>query len=414
MPKLRLEQAPAAVLPLRFLLAMPCWGVAGGALLLIDGDTPLHSRWHPATLALVHVWTLGVLGNAMFGSLLQFLPVAAGAALRWRRSAPWLHAVFNLGVLLLVSGLRSNVRGLLFAAGVLLPLAFLWLAAMTLPGMFAAAGERLLRVGIGAALAYGVATALAGGGLAVLLACRQPWPLAAVDVHAAFGVLGWMVLLLAAVGRLTMPMFQATGSVPAHAQAIWLGGIVLALPLAAAWHLAHGADVVLPSLVAMGGAVFALAALWLQWRVPAARRNTLYRQWRLGLLALLLAALTLLAGRGLLAGAMTLGVGLPLLVAGMAMEIVPFVAWIGLRHRVPRGVQIPGVQRLLPDADKRRALLAQAVAAPMLVIAVCWPQPWLARVAGLAQLGAWAVHGHVLWRALRAARGFALRVERAA
>lgn len=412
MPKLRLERAPAAALPLRFLLAMPCWGMAGGLLLLIDGDAVLHTRWHPATLALVHVWTLGVLGNAMFGSLLQFLPVAVGAELRWRRSAPWLHAVFNLGVLLLVAGLHGNVRGLLFGAGLLLPLAFLWLAAMTLPGVFAATGERLLRAGMAAALGYGVATALAGGGLALLLAGRQPWPLAAVDVHAAFGVLGWMVLLLAAVGRLTMPMFQATGSVPAHAQAIWLGSVALALPLAAAWHLAHGAGVVLPAVVAAGGTVFALAALWLQWPVPIARRNALYRHWQLGLFALLLAVMALLAGRGLLAGALALGVGLPLLVGAMAMEIVSFIAWIGLRHRVPRGVQIPGVQRLLPDARKRHALFAQAVAAPWLVLAVLWPQPWLARLAGLAQLGAWAVHGHALWSALRNAHGFARRVEK--
>ncbi|MEW9570346.1 hypothetical protein ABQJ54_01135 [Rhodanobacter sp. Si-c] len=412
MPKLRLERAPAAALPLRFLLAMPCWGMAGGLLLLIDGDAALHSRWHPATLALVHVWTLGVLGNAMFGSLLQLLPVAVGAELRWRRGAPWLHGVFNLGVLFLVAGLHGNARGLLFTAGLLLPSAFLWLAAMTLPGLFTAVGERLLRVGIGAALAYGVATALAGGGLALLLAGRQPWPLAAVDMHAAFGVLGWMALLLAAVGRLTMPMFQATGSMPAHAQAIWLAGVGLALPLAAAWHLAHGAGVALPSVVAMGGAAFALAALWLQWPVPVARRNALYQHWQLGLLALLSAAMALLAGRGLLAGALALGVGLPLLLGAMAMEIVPFVAWIGLRHRVPRGVQIPGVQRLLPDAAKRRALLAQAMAAPWLMFAVLWPQPWLAQLAGLAQLGAWAVHGHALWSALRNARGFARGAEK--
>ena len=82
MPKLRLDQAPPATLPLRFLLAMPCWGMAGGVLLLVDADAALLSRWHPATLALVHVWTLGVLGNAMLGSLLQFLPAAVGASLR--------------------------------------------------------------------------------------------------------------------------------------------------------------------------------------------------------------------------------------------------------------------------------------------------------------------------------------------
>ena len=414
MPKLRLDEAPAAVLPLRFLLAMPCWGVAGGVLLLIDGAAPLHARWHPATLALVHAWTLGVLGNAMFGSLLQFLPVAAGAELRWRRGAPWLHAVFNLGALLLVIGLHGNVHLLLLVAGTLLPLAFLWLAAMTLPGLCAAAGERLLRAGMAAALACGVATALAGGALALLLAGGAAWPPAAVDVHAAFGVLGWMVLLLAAVGRVTMPMFQATGSVPVRAQATWLGGVVLALPFAGAWHLAHRNDVLLPVLVAFGGAGFALAVLALQWPVPKGRRHALFLQWRAGASALALAAPALLAGQGMLAGVLALAVGLPLLVGAMAMEIVPFVAWIDLRHRVPRGVRIPGVQRLLPDARKRRVLLTQALAAPLLVLALLWPQAWLARLAGAAQCVAWTVHGHALLGALHGARSFARSVEKAA
>jgi hypothetical protein len=96
------------------------------------------------------------------------------------------------------------------------------------------------------------------------------------------------------------------------------------------------------------------------------------------------------------------------------MAIVPFVAWIGLRQRVPRGVQIPGVQRLLPDARKRRVLLAQALAAPLLVLALLWPQAWLARLAGAAQCIAWTVHGHALLGALHGARAFARSVEKAA
>ncbi|UGB39575.1 hypothetical protein [Frateuria soli] len=410
MPKLRLDQAPPATLPLRFLLAMPCWGMAGGALLLVDADRALLTRWHPATLALVHVWMLGVLGNAMFGSLLQFLPAAAGATLRGWRGVPWLHGLFNLGVVLLVAGLHGQVRGLLLAAGIVLPASFAWLAAMTLPGLWTAVGERLLRAGIATALGFGLLAAVAGGLLALLLGLRVPWSLAAVDAHAALGVLGWMVLLLAAVARVTMPMFQGTGRVPATVQGTWLAVMAVALPLASAWHLAHGGDRLLPRVVAVGGASFAIAALGLQWRVPHARRNALYLHWRMGLCALALAAMATFAGRWLLAGALALGVGLPLLVGGMALEIVPFVGWIALRRRVPRGVQLPGVQRLLPDTRKRRVLFAHGAVAPLLLAAVLWPQPWLARLAALAQLLAWSVHGHALASALRACRAFVRRV----
>jgi hypothetical protein len=411
MPKLRLDQAPPATLPLRFLFAMPCWGVLGALWLLIEADVPLHGRWHPATLALVHVWTLGVLGNAMFGALLQFLPAAAGVVLRGWRGVPWLHALFNLGVLLLVVGLHSQARGPLLVAGVVLPLSFLWLGAMTLPGLLGAAGERLLRAGLGVAIGFGMLTALAGAALALLLASRVAWSPAAVDVHAGLGVLGWMVLLLAAVARVTMPMFQGTGSVPPRVQASWLAAVAIALPAAAALHLARPDGAPLPLTVVLGGASFAAAALWLQRRVPPARRNPLYRHWRAGLLALLAAALVLAGGHGLLAGVLALGVGLPMLIGAMALEIVPFVGWIALRRSVPRGVQLPGVQRLLPPTRKQRVLYAHYLAAVLLLAAVLWPQPWLARLAATAQLAVWVLHGHALQSALRAGRAFRRQVQ---
>ncbi|MGN2251924.1 hypothetical protein ACFWZ4_00915 [Frateuria sp. GZRe12] len=409
MPKLRLDQAPPATLPLRFLLAMPCWGVVGAALLLVDGDAALLSRWHPATLALVHVWTLGVLGNAMLGSLLQFLPAAVGAHLRGWRGVPALHAAFNLGALLLVAGLYTQARWPLWIAGVVLPASFLWLGAMTVPGLVTAAGERLLRSGIGLALGFGMLAALVGGGLALLLARRIAWPPVAVDVHAGLGVLGWMVLLLATVARVVMPMFQGTGSVPPRIQAAWLAVVVIALLTTAAVHLRFSGDRTLALAVAGGAASFALAALWLQRRVPPARHNALFLHWRAGLLALFVAALALAGGQGMVAGVLALGVGLPLLVGGMTLEIVPFVDWIVLRRRVPRGVQLPGVQRLLPDASRRRALIAHTVAAPLLVAATLWPTPWLARLAALGQLVAWSVHGHTLASALLAGRAFLRR-----
>lgn len=412
MPKLRLEQAPAATLPLRFLLAVPCWGVLGSVLLLIDGGAALQNRWPPETLALVHVWTLGVLGNAMFGSLLQFLPVAAGATLHGGRGVPWLHALFNVGVALLVVGFQGGVMWMLLVAGTLLPLCFIWLAAIVLPGLARATSERLLRLGVAAAMSYGVLAAVFGAALVLQFTGHDQWPLAAVDAHAAFGVLGWMILLLAAVGRVTLPMFQATHSVSARAQGIWLAAVTLGLPLAAAWHWRHDGWV-LPLAVALGGGAFALAVTCLQWPVPRARQNALFRHWRVGTAALLLAALVLLFGRGLVAGVLAIGVGLPLLIGAMAMEIVPFVVWIALRARIRRGVQLPGVQRLLADTAKRRVLRAQLVAAPLLVLAVLWPQPWLVRAAALAQLAAWSLHGYALASVLRVARDFIRRTEAA-
>ena len=80
MSALALAGAPPATRPLRFLLTSPLWGVLAGLMLLLD-PLVLGGRWAPPAVALVHVFTLGVLGNAMLGSLLQFLPVAAATPL---------------------------------------------------------------------------------------------------------------------------------------------------------------------------------------------------------------------------------------------------------------------------------------------------------------------------------------------
>jgi hypothetical protein len=400
MARLALDQAPAASLPRRFLLSAPLWGMLAGVLLLVDGDAVLRSRWHPATLALVHVFTLGVLGNVMFGSVLQFLPAAAGVRVRGGAllGKP-LHALFNAGVLLLVAGLHQSWHVALMGAGVLLPLAFALLAAMTLPGLLAAAGQRLLRAGLGVAIGGGLLAALLGGALALAFAGRRALPVAAwVDVHASWGVLGWVVVLLVSVARVVMPMFQGTGTVPAAVQASWLAGVVVTLFGAAWWRLIHADGRWLAGTVALHATLFVGAALWLQWRAPAKRRGPLLWSWRAGLIVLLLAALALVAGPGdgVLAATLGLGIALPLLLLGMALEIVAFIGWIELHRRCGRGVQLPGVQRLLPDDIKLDVLLAQL---PLLLlpVAVLWPSAWLARASGIALLLAWLA----VWSALR-------------
>lgn len=385
-----------------------------GALLIVDGPAVLRMRWNPPTLALVHVFTLGVLGNAMFGSVLQFLPAAAGVRVRGSATfGPWLHALFNVGVLLLVAGLHQGWRAALIAAAALLPLAFLLLAAMTAPGLLAAAGQRLLRAGFGVAIGFAVLTALLGGMLALALAGYLTLPLAALtDVHASWGVLGWVVVVLASVARVVMPMFQGTGTMREPVQATWLGSVLLMLLGAACWRLTGGSGAWLDGTVAVHALLFAVAALWLQWRAPRLRRGPLLWGWRAGLVVLVLAALALSAGvrGGMLAAALGLGVALPLLVAGMMLEIVPFIGWIELHRRCGRGVQLPGVQRLLPAHDKTRALLAHV---PLLLLpaAVMWPSAWLARAAGLALLLAWGCMRWTLRGVPRRANLFLSTVE---
>jgi len=415
MTRLALEQSPAASLPRRFLLSAPLWGMFAGLLLIVDGDLLLRSRWLPATLALVHAFTLGVLGNAMFGSTLQFLPTAAGVRVRGSaRFGPWLHASFNLGAVLLVAGWLAGWRSCLLAGGIVLPMAFMLLAAMTLPGLLMAGGQRLLHAGFATALGSALLAALLGGCLALGLGGWLGITLPALtDVHASWGTLGWVIVLIASVGRVVMPMFQGTRTVPAAAQAIWLGSLPLALGAGAWQRLVYDDASVLRLVLAIYVLSFAGAGLWLQRQAPRPRRGPLRLSWMAGLTLLVLAAATLLAGTrgGLLAAVLGLGIALPLMVNGMLLEIVAFLGWIGLHRHIGRGVQLPGVQRLLPDADKTRVLLAQLLLALLLPAAVLWPSPWLARSAGLAMLLAWLGVWLACLGVSRRTKRFRLRME---
>jgi hypothetical protein len=412
MTKLRLEQAPVASLPRRFLLTVPLWGVLAGVLLIVDGDVALHTRWNPATLALVHVFILGVLGNAMFGGMLQFLPSAAGVTLRGgARMGRWLHGMFNLGALLLVAGMHQRWPVLLVTAAIMLPLAFATLALMVVSGLLRAAKLSLLHAGFGVAVGFSVATAVLGGLLALGLSGRLDLPLSLLaDVHASWGVLGWLVVLLATVARVVMPMFQGTGTVSEPVQASWLAGVATMLVVGAWWRM-RGHEDWLGGVLATAVLLFAGAGLWLQWRAPRLRRGPLVNSWRAGLVALALSAVALpVVSGGMFAGALGVGLALPLLVTGMMLEIVPFIGWIELHRRCGRGTQVPGVQRLLPDADKRRVLMAQL---PLLLLpaAVVWPSAWLARAAGVALLLSWSLSGWTLLGVRRRASHFLRALE---
>lgn len=365
--------------------AAPWWGCVAGLLLLPDGAA-LQSRWHPTTLAATHAFTLGVFGNLLFGSLLQFLPAAAGVRLRGgARSAGALYLLLNAGAVLLTAGLQRGHAILLTCAAVLLALAFTLLAAMTAPGLIVAAGQRLLRAGLIAALAAALMTAAAGITLALTLAgrVRIAAPLTSLtDVHAVWGLAGWVLLTLAAVARVVMPMFQGTQATSARAHATWLAVLILLLIGASLLRLGE-TDAPLRYIAAAAVLSFAGTALWLQARAPHPRNAALRAYWRAGSIAA--ALVTIRPGiDALLTGVLAIGIAIPLLAVGMQLEIVAFLGWIDLHRRCGRGTRLPGVQRLLPEIDKWRVLYLFLGTACVLLAAVTWPSATLTRSAGAA------------------------------
>jgi hypothetical protein len=412
---LAFAQAPPPSHPLRFLFTAAGWGVVAGLWLAAQGEAAMLSRWAPATLVLVHMLALGLLGNAMLGSLVQFLPVAAGSPLPWPRAVPALHVAFNAGLACLLPVFFPGVAGGVPGAGLapaavsLLAGSLAAFAAMAAWAVLRGRGEGVARAGIGVALASLLGTVALGVGL---LAMRKgwiepaAWPL--VDLHAALGLGGWALGLVAAVAGVAMPMLQGTRTPPRLARCAWT--ILLVAGLCA---FAGAAAGVFPEsaarLLPIAMLVFALAVPWLQWHAPHPRNPVLRGFWRFGSVALMAAAgvawMPLPPNMQALAvGVLVLGIGLPALVLGMVLEIVPFLAWIALRQRLPRGTRVPGVGSLLEPARKRRVLAACLLAWALLVAALAWPG--LAGAAGVGLAVAYGMAGwtvHACWRDARRA-----------
>lgn len=407
---------PRPAVPRAFLMLSLLWAVTAGLGWMLAGPTVLHSRWGAQTLALTHVMTLGVLGNAMLGALLQFMPAAAGARLpRWTPAV--LLPGLNLGLIaLLLHLLRASpqaawLAALLLGLGIGLPALLALRAAVR-------ARPRSLGRGLALALTMLVLTVVLGlwllglrsglgGGSRLLL----------IDAHAALGLFGWVLGLLLCVGNFTLPMLQGTRALPTASLDASAALILASLGLGL---IARILDWPLwPALLVLPVLTACLAYWWLLARLAYRRNRPLRGFWLAGSLVLAAAGLLWVMAppalpwgaqpaTALLAASLALGCGLPLLVTGMALEILSFLAWIDLQRCSVRGQRVPGVHALLGDAPKWWVLLAQLGAGAGLLSAALWPQRFHL-IAGLLLVAAHALALIVAALPARRARAFLAR-----
>lgn len=381
---LRFDQAPPLLVVLRFFLTAPALGAAG-ALLLLGAPGALDSRWNPALLAATHLVTLGFLSMVMFGALVQMLPVLAGSPLRHCRAiATVAHLLLTAGTLALAGSFLAPMPALRHAALGALAAGFavfvgavgasLWRARRnaSVNAMRAALGGLAVAVALGLALASDRVPRMLGA---------MPAP---VDLHMAWGLAGWLALLVMGVAYQVVPMFQLTRPYPPRLQRWLVPCVALGL---LAWSAAVLAPDALPRWLAplsvLPLVVFAAATLWLQTTRRRRLPDAHVRFWMLALVSLLgalaLAAVAAggwdLQGRlGMLAGAwMIVGFGTSVII-GMLYKIVPFLVWLHLQTRsVP---QPPTLKAIVPDARALPHVWLHGAAVALLAPA-CFAPAWL-------------------------------------
>ncbi len=418
---LSLEQSPPLSVPMRYYLTAPLFTMIAAVILVWQGPDALTSRWTPSLLAVTHFLTLGFLAMVMFGSVQQILPVLMGSPVpRPRLVSRTIHGLMSIGILFLCSGFLLN-QAVLFQAAVV----FLGSGA----GLFIAiVAYCLVRAQSGHATV--TATALAITALAITvslglyLAAGYGWTAIPqshllTNLHLAWGLPGWVALLIIGVSYQVIPMFHVTPDYPRPvtrwlSKLLFLGLVIWTIASLTIHELRWTAG-----LAAVCLAIFALATLNLKRRRRRRLPDVTLNYWQLAAASLLAAVVCWTAEQllpGLAIPPVLLGV---LLVVGFAMsavsgmlhKIAPFVIWLQLNNqrKIQGRIQgkIPTMKQIIPETSARWQLRLQTTALGLLLGASLWPSA-LIYPAALALFLAAAL----LWWNLASATRLYLRLTR--
>lgn len=384
---LSFEQAPPISVPFRFFLTAPLFGVAAALLLLWQPSVILDSRWAPASFALTHLIVLGFMLQVMCGALLQMIPVVVGANI-WqpRRVTLFTHAGLTVGTMLLVGGFIAGSPLLFRIATPLLGASLGGFALVVLVALLRtpAVGPTLLALRL-SVLAF-LVTILLG----VALGASAGWPIVLpsidwTDIHAAWGLVGWSLLLVAGVAFLVVPMFQLTSAYPVLLARCLPGALFAVLCL---WSFgsqyAETARIALGCIGAALAAWFALVTL----RLQARRRRKIVEStllfWRLSMIALALAAALFIAQQVLrpvadfaatpyLLGTMLFAGVFAAVICGMLYKIVPFLIWLHLQKYALAGLPVPNMKQIIPERNMKAQFRVHLLAFVLLLAAPALP-----------------------------------------
>lgn len=409
------DQAPPVEAPLGLFYLMPLFLGLAGLVLVVQGEQVLVSRWTPAALAATHFIVLGALAPVMCGAMLQIAPVLLGAPYpHVRLVARLTSAGLAPGGLLVGTGFLAGAPLLLAIGGILAGLGLaVFLAASYIALATAAVARRdtlwtvrLAILALTVTIVLGLLLAMSGLGW-LRLPHQHHW----TDAHVAWGLAGWVGLLLYGIAMELVPLFYVTPSFTRGLRRA-LPSAVLALlllmllrgPLSRSTGLTL--DWVVTGLFATYF-VYTLIALWIEQHRQRPRRDANLWLWQASHVSVLAAFPVWLSGAPQsVLGTLLLGAAVSFVV-GSLVKIVPFLSWLDLQQRRVSGkhhqVRLPRLGALLPE--RRANTIALTLAAAMLVLPFATLVPSLSRVGGILLVVCAAVLGYALAHAAWVRRG---------
>lgn len=387
---LSLDQAPPLQAPVRFFITAPLFGMLAALMIMFVDPALFESRYSMQSIAVTHLFTIGLFAMVMLGALQQMLPVLAGVSLPKAGSVAVVsHAALTVGVLFMVPSLLWSEPTLATVAAVALGVGFFTILAAiavamakisfftpTVKAMITAVVFAFFTVVAGLYLLGGYASGSIGEMHSRLL-----------DIHSVWAVFGFGGILIIGVSFQVLPMFYVTPSFRRFYNNVVIPLIVSGL---VAWMFSQlmleefaitGRFVIVLFFMAFAAAVI---KKMIERRRPVSDVTVWY--WRssavfLGLGALLWLLDTWLDGEYIMIVSVLIGGGFILsVITGMLYKIVPFLVWFHLN--ASGYMTIPTMREML---NERMAWIQYGLhmASVFFLIAAFW-FPLLIKPAGLA------------------------------
>jgi len=394
---LSLEQAPPISVVFRFFLAGSLFGIFGGVWLMMNGGSALDSS-DSAGVVMTHILTLGVMLPFMFGALEQMLPVLGGVVIREPvKTAIRTQYPMLVGTIVLLCALRTSSPEAYLVAAILLSLAIVPISLKILSSLLAVKSHSSSSRGMGLAL-FNLLLLLF---IALrLLAARnglgggEYYP-ELKSAHIAFGLYGWIALLIVSVSFQVIEMFYVAKAYP-PALSHYLPPSLVILAVANLIGALHYPPLMpwLEGAMQLALLIYAIYTLERLYRRKRRAPDTTVRFWMLSMLSLSLSMLISIASKiftpapelEILNYILYFSFASGVLFA-MTYKIVPFLTWF---HLSSEGyLDAPMMHEVISPAYGKYHLWIELATILLAILSIFVPALWTLTGASMALSFIW-------------------------
>ncbi|RXJ98867.1 hypothetical protein CRU98_08880 [Arcobacter sp. CECT 8986] len=218
---LSLDQAPPISVPFRFFLTAPIFAILIGVMFLVYPSEVITNRYSNESIAMAHLFTLGVLSMIIFGAMQQMMPVLAGAVIkRPKLFASIVHTTLTIGTLCFAINFINSNKIFLLIAIICLSISFFTFFAVAIYLLF---NVKYLTSTVNVMRLFaisGLLTIIWGVYLAIshFTGNINTNHFSFVNIHIILGIFGFASLLIIGVSFQVIPMFYVALSFPKKLQ----------------------------------------------------------------------------------------------------------------------------------------------------------------------------------------------------